>query len=97
MNQDQSIPVRARFLKHKSITNGPSEGQVTKRRICWPKDLLPGDLPAARIITYGYRGEVARFLKPSSKHTLFTIGQDLVTRLQSLRNKDEEVHFPLGE
>ena len=83
-----------KVVKHGQDLSGPGrflKGGRVKECICWPKDLLPHDLPAARIIAYGHCGEVARLFKPSPKYTLYKIGQDLVTRLQSLRDAKAEV------
>ncbi|KAL8734453.1 MAG: hypothetical protein Q9181_003191 [Wetmoreana brouardii] len=33
----------------------------TSKNVCWPKDLLPADIPDARILSFGYDAKVVQF------------------------------------
>ncbi len=59
--------------------------------VCWPRDLLPKDLPHARIITWGYDADVARVVKQSSQASIFGHGQSFLRDIARLRAKPEEV------
>ncbi len=55
----------------------------------WPEKLLPGDLPKARIFTFGYNASVAGVLE--SANTLRDHGNDLATQLSNKRERDGTV------
>ncbi|KAJ5996037.1 hypothetical protein N7499_007647 [Penicillium canescens] len=56
-----------------------------KKGTCWPQDLLVGDFPAARIMTFGYDVDVAGLSTISSSNRLYDHGQSLAYALVSQR------------
>ncbi len=62
--------------------DGSSRSKSNK--IYWPRDLLPADLPDARILTYGYDADVIGTLKgEAGRANSFTAhGQDLLVKLE---------------
>ena len=58
-----------------------------KKGTCWPQDLLVGDFPAARIMTFGYDVDVAGLLTIASSNRLYGHGQSLAYALVSQREK----------
>jgi len=59
--------------------------------VFWPKDLLPKDLPFARIMTWGYNAEVVNFNCEPSQNSIAGFSGDLLSDLSSLRLSEEEV------
>jgi hypothetical protein len=53
--------------------------------IFWPKDLLLDDVKNLRIISFGYDADVSTFLSRTSDRSIFSVAQDLIVRLESLR------------
>lgn len=56
-----------------------------KAKVFWPRDLLPGKLPKARIITFGYDADVIGFMTVSMNR-IGNHAQDLVSKLADLRD-----------
>ena len=54
--------------------------------VLWLRDLLPEELPNARIMTYGYN---ARFKNFTTHQDLRTIAAKLITELVDIRKPDE--------
>jgi len=52
-----------------------------KTRTFWPLDLLPNDLPNARILTFGYDADVIRVLDAASSNSLRDHGKSLAHEL----------------
>jgi predicted alpha/beta hydrolase len=50
-------------------------------RTFWPSDLLPKDLPNARILTFGYDADVVRALDTTSSNSLRDHGKSLAHEL----------------
>ena len=49
----------------------------------WPQDLLPQNIPNARILTYGYDADViGGFFKGASKNNITQHGRDLMLKLE---------------
>jgi len=63
--------------------------------VCWPKDVLPKSFPEARIITYGYDGNLASPFKSSSINNIGDHAKNLVNDLISERNAPEERKRPI--
>ena len=59
--------------------------------MCWPRDLLPQDLPNVRIITWGYDADVANVFKQSGHASIFGHAQSFLRDIARLRQKAEEV------
>jgi hypothetical protein len=53
---------------------------VERKNICWPRDLLPLDIPTANIYTYGYDADVIGTLSKvnTSGLTLTQVGQNMM-------------------
>jgi hypothetical protein len=64
--------------------SSPNTGETS--HVFWPEDLLPQDLPSARILTYGYDTHVRHRLQtPINQSTILGLGQDLLHSLEPLR------------
>lgn len=62
-----------------------SSGSVQKSRKCyWPRDLLPLDIPDAKILTYGYDADVigSSHGDETKLHNFTSKGQDLLVKLE---------------
>ena len=72
-----------------------SEAGSETSKVFWPCDLLGPDLQNARIMTYGYDARIATLLNRTADGSIFTIAQDLVTRLELSRQSDEMEDVPI--
>jgi len=63
----------------------PDSNEMTARpmKVFWPRDLLPLDIPEARILTYGYDADVIGSIQNDSlkMNNLTTHAQDLLAKL----------------
>lgn len=75
--------------------NGHREKTWSHSSILWPKDLLPQDLPNARIITWGYNANVAPISGLSSQNSLHGHARNLLLHLERLREEDYERSRPV--
>lgn len=57
----------------------------TNTEIYWPVHLLPQDIPNARILSFGYDADVAKFLGPIGQNTLEDHASDLINDLSRIR------------
>lgn len=62
-------------------------------KVFWPKDLLPKDLPKARIITFGYDADIIRGLSTVGNGTLRDHGKALAEDLAIRRKKTDSVRL----
>lgn len=63
-------------------------------KVFWPKDLLPSDLPKARIMTFGYDADVINFWKawkPASHNNVEGHGTNLAKELMWARERTDSV------
>ena len=60
-------------------------------KVFWPKDLLPKDLPKARIITFGYDADIIRGLSTVGNGTLRDHGKALAEDLAIRRKITDSV------
>jgi len=51
-------------------------------KVYWPRDLLPFEIPDARILTYGYDADVIKRGDHVKTNNFTTHGQDLLVQLQ---------------
>ena len=76
------------------------ESWTTENGTFWLRDFLPGDLPNARILTYGY-DSATRGRMQLSNQTLYDHAEDLVNKLVIQRKITQtEVrpdHYPLED
>jgi hypothetical protein len=56
---------------------------------CWPRDLLPEQIPQARVLTFGYDAYVTR-LGRVSRNRIRDHARDLITSLASVRTTEAE-------
>ena len=69
----------------------PSRGQT----IFWIEDLLPQDIPNARILTYGYNADaIGGFFQANNKNSISQHGQDLKVKLE--RELENDVILSAG-
>ncbi|KAK4119363.1 TPR-like protein [Parathielavia appendiculata] len=59
----------------------------------WPKALLPSELPAARVLTFGYDAYVTDWRGIVSQNRIANHAWDLLTSLASYREKDDTALF----
>jgi hypothetical protein len=75
----------------------PDSDEMTARpkKVFWPRDLLPLDIPEARILTYGYDADVIGSIQNDSTrmNNLTTHAQDLLAKLD--REMKNEVNQDL--
>ncbi|OCL10613.1 hypothetical protein AOQ84DRAFT_288903 [Glonium stellatum] len=64
-------------------------------RELWPKSLLSADIPEARIITYGYDADVARWTQPAGQNTVREHARNLVNDLTALRRSSKSTGRPI--
>ncbi|KAI1854202.1 hypothetical protein JX266_001343 [Neoarthrinium moseri] len=58
--------------------------------IYWPRDLLPGYVPSARILTYGYDTRIKHWLGgPKIKTTIYDISHDFLVSLEAYRRESD--------
>lgn len=57
----------------------------SKDGVCWPRDLLPQDLPYTRIITWGYDSTVANIKSFTSHNSIFGHAQNLLSDIARIR------------
>lgn len=57
----------------------------TNARVFWPRDLLPRDMNTARVISWGYDADVARFLSNASKVSVYGNGSSLLNDIAAER------------
>jgi hypothetical protein len=65
--------------------------ETEAQSVFWPKDLLPYDMPRARIIMYGYEAEIVDLFKSVSQNSLYAISRDILNDLQISREGTVEV------
>lgn len=71
---------------------GHAEKTWSKGDICWPRDLLPKDLPHVRIISWGYDSSVLKPIKASSQASIFGHAENLLHDLSRIRDSwDAEI------
>ena len=66
----------------------------SRKAVFWPRDLLPKQIPRARILTYGYETDVAssHYL---TQRTLYGHAKDLICELVSFREKENALDRPI--
>ena len=70
---------------------GGREGTWTRGKVLWPKDLLPEDVPSARVLSFGYDAHIANFWSPPSQNTIKNHANSLLAEIVGLRDKTETV------
>ncbi|KAJ5903949.1 hypothetical protein N7504_006332 [Penicillium tannophilum] len=80
---------------HGLTGNRESTWTDKKSRIFWPKQLLPRDLPTARVWTFGYDADIIGALKTASSNTLRDHGKSLMHDLSLARLRQKSNRRPL--
>ncbi|KAI9861261.1 MAG: hypothetical protein M1813_005434 [Trichoglossum hirsutum] len=65
--------------------NGEESGQG--KDVFWPRDLLKGDFPKARIVTFGYNTNITRGYHAAHQGNIFSYARDLLYGLEEKRRK----------
>ncbi|RFU75465.1 hypothetical protein TARUN_6798 [Trichoderma arundinaceum] len=73
--------------------DGNAYGSWASRKsgVMWPRDFLIGDLPTARVLTYGYNTKLSNAMA----HTFDDFCTDFLAQLNLARSSDETVDRPL--
>ncbi|KAI4087437.1 MAG: hypothetical protein LQ344_006773 [Seirophora lacunosa] len=79
---------------HGLTGNRDSTWQDKKSGTIWPQDLLPGDMPKARVVTFGYDADVVGLIDVASSNTIRDHGKALATQVAQKRLLDGSVSFP---
>jgi hypothetical protein len=77
--------IKSIFAKNPNV----AASKVTKNDLVfWPRDLLPAEIPNARILTYGYNADTySGLFQPGNKNSILQHGDDFSVKLErSLRN-----------
>jgi hypothetical protein len=72
------------------VLPSPVERSATRKKVMWPRDLLPDDLPNARIFTFGYDADLVSGLNSTAgaKLTFIQYSNELFAALdQELDNE----------
>lgn len=56
-----------------------------RRSVFWPADLLPEDIPTARILTFGYDASIAHFWGRPAENRVDTYSTELFEQLNDYR------------
>ncbi|KAL8913113.1 MAG: hypothetical protein Q9171_002007 [Xanthocarpia ochracea] len=67
----------------------------SKGDVFWPYHLLAKDIPEARIMTWGYKADVAHFISPTSTNRVKDHAKSLSNALSALRNSPETSRRPI--
>ncbi|CAO2653341.1 Nn.00g027520.m01.CDS01 [Neocucurbitaria sp. VM-36] len=68
---------------------------VKGSQIFWPGDLLPKDVPNARILSFGYDADIVRLLDTASSNTIRDHGNSLAMTLAMRRARSDSQNRPL--
>lgn len=76
-------------------SSGQPDGDQRELSVFWARDYLSQDVPDARILTYGYDANVSTILNKSADRSIFSVAQDLVTRLETIRDSENTRNIPI--
>ena len=77
---------------HKKLKKNPPE---LFHEVFWPRDLLPSELPQARVLTWGYDVDIAHVFSKTSKASILQHAETLLSDLVSLRCSKSEKSRPI--
>ncbi|KAK4216305.1 hypothetical protein QBC37DRAFT_456012 [Rhypophila decipiens] len=65
---------------------------TSKSGVFWPRDLLPNDLPGARVMSWGYDATIVQFFssESASQASLFAHSKSLLEDISAKRRKDRK-------
>jgi hypothetical protein len=83
------------FIKSVFGKKNPAAEKSGNELVFWPRDLLPSEIPKARILTYGYNADTySGVFQPGNKNSILQHGDDLSVKLErSLRNTKGPIIF----
>lgn len=73
------------FRSRKESTSQRNTVHRKKRRVFWPRDLLPALCPTCRIMTFGYDTMVTKAYAAADKGNIFSHAKDLLYELDRAR------------
>lgn len=76
------------------FVHGVGGGNVstwTLKEVCWPRDLLPEDIPDARILSFGYDAKILLLGSKVSQNTMLQHAVNLLAALVGNREKSDAV------
>ncbi len=83
----------SKLIKRKSVVQQAHD--TSQASVFWPVDLLAKDVSNLRIISFGYDADVSKFLSRTSDRSIFSVAQDLVVRLEMLRDSTGLTELPI--
>jgi pimeloyl-ACP methyl ester carboxylesterase len=75
--------------------NGHREKTWTDDQVFWPKDLLPADIPKARILAFGYDAIIVHFWSQASQNRIDNHADELFAALVGLRDRTKTNERPI--
>jgi hypothetical protein len=83
-------------LRRQKESSQNTEAVLPAQAIHWPAQILPQEIPQARIWTYGYNADViAGFFRQNNKNSILQHANDLMVKLE--RTFDDEVSWNLSQ
>ncbi|KAL4783349.1 hypothetical protein BJX76DRAFT_330123 [Aspergillus varians] len=80
------------FILVHGLTGRPFESWADEKAgVYWPVHLLPKDFPEARVLSFGYDADVARFLAPVGQCNLREHATSLLNDIAAFRHNDGNV------
>jgi hypothetical protein len=73
------------------LIGNPFTTWVASTGTYWPTQLLPLDMPHARILSFGYDADVTRFLGPVGQNNVREHAATLISDLAAVRAQDHSV------
>ena len=75
---------------------GKNVSTWTSEHNCWPRDLLPSDIPDARITSFGYNASIVDFWAPVSANSVKRHAENLVAALVGDRSNSKTGVLPIS-
>ena len=74
------------------ITGHPYKTFVAENGVYWPTQLLAQDISGARVLSFGYDADVAKFLGPVGQNNTREHASTLISDIAALRAEDNSVN-----
>lgn len=71
--------------------NGGAIKTWTADNVFWPKDLLPAEIPHARVLAFGYDAQVVHFWSEPSQNRIDNHADALFAELSGVRDRTQTV------
>ncbi|KAA8913476.1 P-loop containing nucleoside triphosphate hydrolase protein, partial [Sphaerosporella brunnea] len=82
-------------LKGDAFKTWTSKGSTPDKDVLWLRDLLPKDIPTARILTYGYDSDPGKVFESASTNMVLHHATTLVSELHYFRRYPNDKHRPI--